>query len=107
VAPRTPGPANARPLDIGGVAIQVNIGLRWADSDGTGAGGVEVVVRSNNLVRLHFLECLLRDAGIECDILDGQMSAVEGGIGAIPRPAGIVGGHDEPARRVLAEAGEA
>jgi hypothetical protein len=107
VAPRTPGPANARPLDIGGVAIQVNIGLRWADSDGTGAGGVEVVVRSNNLVRLHFLECLLRDAGIECDILDGQMSAVEGGIGAIPRRLVVAADDASRARRVLAEAGEA
>jgi hypothetical protein len=67
---------------------------------------MQVVVRSNNLVRLHFLECLLRDAGIDCDILDGQMSAMEGGIGAFPRRLVVAAEDESRARRVLADAGE-
>jgi hypothetical protein len=68
---------------------------------------MQVLVRSNNLVRLHFLVCLLRDAGIEADILDSQMSAMEGGIGAFPRRLVVDADVASRARRVLAEAGEA
>jgi hypothetical protein len=68
---------------------------------------MDVLVLSNNLVRLHFLECLLRDAGIACEILDGQMSAVEGSIGAIPRRLVCAADDASRARRVLREAGEA
>ncbi len=66
-----------------------------------------MLVRSNNLVRLHFLVCLLRDAGIEAEILDAQMSAMEGSIGAIPRRLVVDADVASRARRVLAEAGEA
>ena len=68
---------------------------------------MEVLLRSNNLIRLHFLVCLLRDAGIEADILDTQMSAMEGSIGAIPRRLVVEAEFASRARRVLAEAGEA
>jgi hypothetical protein len=68
---------------------------------------MQVLVRSNNLVRLHFLVCLLRDAGIEAEILDSQMSAMEGSIGAIPRRLVVDADLASRARRVLAEAGEA
>jgi hypothetical protein len=68
---------------------------------------MQVLVRSNNLVRLHFLVCLLRDAGIEAEILDAQMSAMEGSIGAIPRRLVVDADVASRARRVLAEAGEA
>jgi hypothetical protein len=68
---------------------------------------MQVLVRSNNLVRLHFLVCLLRDAGIEAEILDSQMSAMEGSIGAIPRRLVVDADVASRARRVLAEAGEA
>ena len=68
---------------------------------------MQVLVQTNNLVRLHFLECLLRDAGIECNILDGQMSAMEGGIGAFPRRLVVSADDASRARRVLTEAGEA
>ncbi len=67
---------------------------------------MQVLVRTNNLVRLHFLECLLRDAGIDCEILDGQMSAMEGGIGAFPRRLAVASDDASRARRVLADAGE-
>jgi hypothetical protein len=68
---------------------------------------MQVLVRSNNLIRLQFLVCLLRDAGIEADILDGQMSAMEGGIGAFPRRLVVAADDESRARRVLTEAGEA
>jgi hypothetical protein len=68
---------------------------------------MHVLVRSNNLIRLHFLVSLLRDAGIEAEILDAQMSAMEGGIGAIPRRLVVDEDVASRARRVLAEAGEA
>jgi hypothetical protein len=68
---------------------------------------MQVLVRSNNLVRLHFLVCLLRDAGIDAEILDSQMSAMEGSIGAIPRRLVVDADVASRARRVLAEAGEA
>jgi hypothetical protein len=68
---------------------------------------MQVLVASNNLIRLHFLVCLLRDAGIESDILDSQMSAMEGGIGAIPRRLVVAADDVSRARRVLSDSGEA
>jgi hypothetical protein len=68
---------------------------------------MHVLVASNNLIRLHFLVCLLRDAGIESEILDGQMSAMEGGIGAIPRRLVVAADDASRARRVLSDCGEA
>jgi hypothetical protein len=65
------------------------------------------VATSNDLVRLSFLGALLRDAGIDCVVLDGHVSAVEGSIGAIPRRLVVVEADAARARRVLAEAGEA
>ncbi len=68
---------------------------------------MHVLLRSNNLIRLHFLVSLLRDAGIAAEILDAQMSAMEGGIGAFPRRLVVAEDYASRARRVLAEAGEA
>ncbi len=68
---------------------------------------MQVLLRSNDLIRLNFLVSLLRDAGIAANILDGQMSAVEGSIGAIPRRLVVAADDESRARRVLAEAGEA
>jgi hypothetical protein len=67
---------------------------------------MHVLVKSNNAVRLNFLIALLRDAGIEAEILDNHMSAVEGSIGAIPRRLAVADDDASRARRVLAEAGE-
>ncbi len=67
---------------------------------------MEVLLRSNNVIRLHFLVSLLRDAGISAQILDAQMSAMEGGIGAFPRRLVVDADYASRARRVLAEAGE-
>ena len=68
---------------------------------------MRIVALSNDLVRLSFLSALLRDAGIGCVLLDGNVSAVEGSIGAIPRRLAVAEADEARARRVLAEAGEA
>jgi hypothetical protein len=68
---------------------------------------MQVLVRSNDPVRLSFLLALLRDAGIDADLLDQQMSVVEGSIGAIQRRLVVADDDASRARRVLQEAGEA
>ncbi len=68
---------------------------------------MRTLTRSNDLVRLSFLAALLRDAGIDCVLLDAHVSAVEGSIGAIPRRLAVLEEDEAQARRVLREAGEA
>jgi hypothetical protein len=68
---------------------------------------MHVLLTSNNLIRLNFLVCLLRDAGIEAAVLDSHASAVEGNIGAIPRRLAVDDVDRYRAQRVLEEAGEA
>ena len=68
---------------------------------------MQVLVRSNDPVRLSFLVVLLRDAGITAELLDAQTSAMEGSIGAIPRRLVVSDDEASRARRVLQEAGEA
>lgn len=67
---------------------------------------MRVVVTTNDQVRLSFLMALLRDAGIVCVLLDGHISALEGGIGAFPRRLAVAEEDEAQARRVLREAGE-
>jgi len=43
------------------------------------------LLRTNDVVRLSWAQALLRDAGIDCLVLDHHTSLVEGSIGAIPR----------------------
>ncbi len=68
---------------------------------------MHVLLVTNDLVRLSFLTSLLRDAGIDATVLDGQVSAVEGSIGAIPRRLAVATADRHQAMRVLREAGEA
>jgi hypothetical protein len=68
---------------------------------------MHVLVRSNDPVRLSFLQSLLRDAGIDAFLLDTQMSAVEGNIGAFPRRLEVDADDASRARRVLRDFGEA
>ena len=64
------------------------------------------LLRTNDPVRLSFLEALLKDSGIESLVLDHHTSLVEGSIGAIPRRL-MVRDHDyHRARSVLAATGE-
>ncbi len=68
---------------------------------------MHVLLTTNDLVRLSFLTCLLRDGGVEAIVLDGQVSAVEGSIGAIPRRLAVTSEDRRQAMRILLEAGEA
>ncbi len=68
---------------------------------------MDVLVVSNDLVRLSFLTCLLRDAGIDSLVLDHFVSSVEGSIGAIPRRLVVASEDYRRARLILREAGEA
>ncbi len=68
---------------------------------------MHVLLVSNDLVRLSFLTCLLRDAGIDSLVLDNQVSTMEGSIGAIPRRLAVASQDFSRAQRILAEAGEA
>ncbi|MGV8998493.1 MAG: DUF2007 domain-containing protein [Parvibaculaceae bacterium] len=43
------------------------------------------LIRSNDMVLLSYLEHCLRSEGIECLILDGHMSILEGSLGVLPR----------------------
>jgi len=43
------------------------------------------LLRTNNAVRLSWVQALLRDSGIDSVVLDQYTSLVEGSIGAIPR----------------------
>ena len=67
---------------------------------------MRTLIATNDPVRLSFLVALLRDAGIECMLLDGHVSAVEGSIGAIPRRLAVLAEDESHARRILTDAGE-
>jgi hypothetical protein len=64
------------------------------------------LLRTNDPVRLSWLQVLLRDSGIESVVLDHHTSLVEGSIGAIPRRLAVSELDYCRARRVLAAAGE-
>ena len=68
---------------------------------------MRTITTSNDPVRLSFLHALLRDAGIECLLLDAHVSAVEGSIGAIPRRLVVLPEDEARARNVMEDAGEA
>ena len=68
---------------------------------------MEVIVSTNDPVRLSFLVALLTDAGIRTIVLDAHTSAVDGSIGAIPRRLAVPDGDGPAARRILRDAGEA
>lgn len=56
------------------------------------------VIRTTNAVRLSFLQALLNDAGIRNEVFDGNISALEAGIGAFPRRLMV-----DDARKLAAE----
>jgi hypothetical protein len=64
------------------------------------------LLRTNNPVRLSWLQALLNDAGIDSLVLDHYTSLVEGNIGAIPRRLMVSDRDFVRARGVLASAGE-
>jgi hypothetical protein len=62
------------------------------------------LLRSNDLVRLSWAQAILAAEGIDCVVLDDQVSGVEGSIGAIPRRLMVDGATWDRARRLLADA---
>lgn len=64
------------------------------------------LLRTNDPVRLSFLQALLRDSGIESLVLDHHTSLVEGSIGAIPRRLMVTQRDYRRACLVLTAAGE-
>jgi hypothetical protein len=63
------------------------------------------LLRSNDPVILSFAEALLKEAAIGYQIVDGNMSVMEGSLGILPRRILVVRDSLEGARRILAEAG--
>ena len=64
------------------------------------------LLRTNNAVRLSWVQALLRDSGIDSLVLDHHTSLVEGSIGAIPRRLMVAERDFGRARALLAAAGE-
>jgi len=64
------------------------------------------LLRTNDPVRLSWLQALLNDSGIDSLILDHHTSLVEGSIGAIPRRLVVAERDYRRARALLAAAGE-
>ena len=64
------------------------------------------ILRTTNTVRLSFLQALLRDAGIDAEVFDGNISALEAGIGAFPRRLAVDQAFKSAALCVLAQAEE-
>ena len=64
------------------------------------------LLRTNDVVKLSWLQALLADSGIEAVVLDVHTSIIEGSIGAIPRRLAVSDEDYERARRVLDAAGE-
>ena len=63
------------------------------------------LLRTNDPVRLSWVEALLRDSGIHSLVLDHHTSLVEGNIGAIPRRL-MVAERDYRRARALLSASE-
>lgn len=62
------------------------------------------LLRTNDLVRLSWIEALLADAGINSLVLDQHTSLVEGSIGAIQRRLMVDERDYDRARKLIAEA---
>ncbi len=64
---------------------------------------MEEVFRTNDLVKLSYIEHLLQEAGIRYFIADQHISAVEGNIGAFPRRVMVPEELKRQAEEALAE----
>jgi len=62
------------------------------------------LLRTNNIVRLSWVQALLSDAGIDSVVLDQHTSLVEGSIGAIQRRLMVDERDHTRAHRLIAEA---
>jgi hypothetical protein len=62
------------------------------------------LLRTNDIVRLSWIQALLADAGIGCLVLDQHTSLVEGSIGAIQRRLMVDERNHRRATTLIAEA---
>lgn len=62
------------------------------------------ILRSNDAVLINFVVVLLRDAGLNPQLVDEHISAIEGSIGALPRRVLIDADEVAQAKRVMKEA---
>jgi hypothetical protein len=62
------------------------------------------LLRTNDIVRLSWLQAVLSDAGIDYLVLDQHTSLVEGSIGAIPRRLMVAIGDHSRAKAVITQA---
>ena len=65
-----------------------------------------ILMQTTNLVRLSFIKSLLRDSGIQVNVFDYNISALEAGIGAFPVRIMIDERNWLAAKRILIDAGE-
>ena len=63
------------------------------------------LARTNDIVRMSFLQALLTDAGIEHVVLDSHMSVTEGSANFISRRLMVESDDYSRAKRLLADAG--
>jgi len=66
---------------------------------------VKELARTNDIVRMSFLQALLTDAGIEHVVLDSHMSVTEGSANFISRRLMVESDDYSRAKRLLADAG--
>ena len=64
------------------------------------------ILRTNDVVKLSWIQALLADSGIETVLLDVHTSIIEGSIGAIPRRLAVIDDDYAEAMTLLRAAGE-
>ena len=77
-----------------------------AQCEGKRVEPMQEILRTNDVVKLSWVQALLSDSGIESVVLDTHMSIVEGSLGILPRRLMVSRDDFERACRVLAAAGE-
>jgi hypothetical protein len=63
------------------------------------------LLRSNDPVVISFAEALLKEAGIAHQVVDQNMSVMEGTLGILPRRVLVARDRHDAARRIMSEAG--
>ncbi|MEZ5841301.1 MAG: DUF2007 domain-containing protein [Hyphomicrobiales bacterium] len=66
---------------------------------------MEELLRTNDVVEISFIEALLGDAGIPFLVVDGNMSVLDGSIGALPRRVLVQADYAAEARALVTDAG--
>ena len=66
---------------------------------------MDILIRTNDVVLISFVEALLREAGIAYFVADQNMSVLEGTLGILPRRVMVDSDQLQQARRILTDAG--